>query len=342
MSDKLITRNGETVEIDSIITALEATPDKTEILDALKRLRSDKVKAALGETVRAAQFDRFQTFEDFLNDGGKAERTQLAYRREVKKLFDHLERVGTHVLQADRPTVNRFKAYLLERYAANTVRLTLASCSSFYTYLEDERYVERSPFTHVRYPKREYKKAVRPDQGSPVPVMIQEEYQAIVAELERRSHQFGKQLSTIRKRESARRLLPIVHFMATYGFRIGDVLTLRLEDENRFSVKVKGGAGRSFDLLPESIELLQNLGIGKREPFKGIALSTVQGVIRKLTDELAEVGAIRHRYSAHDFRHYFAIQLYLETHDVYAVKQALGHATVSITEVYLAGLKVSG
>ena len=45
--------------------------------------------------------------------------------------------------------------------------------------------------------------------------------------------------------------------------------------------------------------------------------------------------------AAHDFRHYFAVEHYRETHDVYLVKEALGHATVSITEVYLAGLGAS-
>lgn len=53
MADSLVTRNGKSVEINSVIAALEATPDKSEILEALKGLRHDKVKAALGETVRA-------------------------------------------------------------------------------------------------------------------------------------------------------------------------------------------------------------------------------------------------------------------------------------------------
>ena len=41
MSDKLVTRSGESVEINSVIEALEAAPDKAEILEALKGLRAD-------------------------------------------------------------------------------------------------------------------------------------------------------------------------------------------------------------------------------------------------------------------------------------------------------------
>ena len=88
-------------------------------------------------------------------------------------------------------------------------------------------------------------------------------------------------------------------------------------------MKVKGGAVRSFHLPRET----ENLLVGKREPFKGVALSTAQGGIRKLTNELSERGVIRCGYSVHDCRHYFAIRLFSKTHDVYAVEEALGHAT---------------
>ena len=144
--------------------------------------------------------------------------------------------------------------------------------------------------------------------------------------------------SIIEALEAARRLLPIAHFMARHGLRIEDVLTLRLEEEGRFSAKGKGGVVRSFELVAETIDQLRGFGSVRREPFKGVALSTVQRAIRKLTGDLADRGRIRHRYSAHDFRHYFAIRLYRETGDVYRIKKALGHATVSVTEVYLAGL----
>ena len=71
MSEKSVGSNGESVQIESVIEALETAPDKNEILQALKDLRRDKVKKALGDTVKAAQFDHVQTLSDFLNDGEK-------------------------------------------------------------------------------------------------------------------------------------------------------------------------------------------------------------------------------------------------------------------------------
>ena len=336
----MVAKNGETVEIDSIIAALEAAPDKSEILEALRDLRRDKVKNAVGETVRAAQFDRAKVLEDFLNDGEKAPRTQRTYRSEIARYFEWLDRGGLHLFQAERADVNRFKTYLSGPYAQNTVRLTIASCSAFHAYLEAERYVDHSPFANIKYPRKQYKKAVRPDQGKPVPVMNDEEYGAIVSALERKGKSPGTRICDDRSRESAKRLLPIVHFMGTYGLRIGDVLSVRIEGSDCFSYRQKGGTVRQRELQPVTREILRRCGATRREPFARMPIVTIQGALRRLTVGLFDRGEIRHPYSAHDFRHRFAVALYQETRDVYAVKETLGHANVTVTETYLSGLGV--
>ena len=341
MSDRLVSKNGESIEIDSIIEALEAAPDKSEILAALRDMRRDKIKRAVGETVKAAQFDRAKVLKDFLSDGEKAERTQKTYRSEIARYFSWLDRGSLHLLQARRADVNRFKTYLSERLSQNTVRLTIASCSSFHAYLEAERYVDQSPFANIKYPKKQYKKAVRPDQGKPVPVMNDQEYEVIISMLRHKSIAPGKRICDERSRESSRRLMPIVHFMGTYGLRIGDVLTVRIEDQDRFSYRQKGDTVRQKSLKPSTQQILRQNGMAKKEPFKGIPAVTIQGALRRLTLQLSEKGIVRHSYSAHDFRHFYATRLYLGSGDVYAVKEALGHATVNVTEVYLAGLGIS-
>jgi site-specific recombinase XerD len=338
MGDKLVTNNGETVEIDSIIEALESAPDKSEIVGALRELRKDKVKTALGETVKAAQFNREKALGEFLADGEKSENTQKTYRIEIARYFSWLDRTNIHLLQARRADANKFKSYLSERYSQNTVRLTIAACSSFHAYLEAERFIDHSPFASIKYPKKQYRKAVSPDQGKPVPVMNDEEYQVIINTLVKKAKTKGKRICDERSRESAKRLLPIVHFMGTYGLRIGDVLTVRLEVNDRFSFRQKGNTVRQKELLPASRQLLRRYGANRREPFKGIPAITIQGALRRLTVALAESGVIRHPYSSHDFRHFYAVNLYRETRDIYAVKEALGHASVNVTEIYLAGL----
>jgi integrase len=167
------------------------------------------------------------------------------------------------------------------------------------------------------------------------------EYRVIMETIRQKAREAGKRASAINSRQSASQLFPIGHFVAEYGLRIGDVLTLRLEKGERFSVRTKGGQVRGFELRPETRKCLEQYGYLEREPFRRVGLSTVQGANRKLTGRLAEQGKIRHRYSAHDYRHYYAVKLYQETQDAYAVKEALGHSTTTVAEVYLAGLGAS-
>ena len=113
---------------------------------------------------------------------------------------------------------------------------------------------------------------------------------------------------------------------------------MKVESADRFSYRQKGGQVRQKSLRPITQEVLSESAMLKCQPFRGIAKSTVQGAIGRLTKELEGRSKIRHAYSCHDFRHFYAIDLYHETQDVYALKEALGHATVSVTEIYLAGL----
>jgi integrase len=60
--------------------------------------------------------------------------------------------------------------------------------------------------------------------------------------------------------------------------------------------------------------------------------------IRKRTPKLAEAGTISAAYSAHDFRHLYAVTEYRKDLDIYRVSKLLGHASTQVTEDYLRGL----
>ena len=50
--------------------------------------------------------------------------------------------------------------------------------------------------------------------------------------------------------------------------------------------------------------------------------------MREITEKMHGEGKLKPAYSAHDLRHAFAVRVYQATHDIYAVKTALGHANV--------------
>lgn len=337
MSDKLRVMDGQAVDIGSVIEALEATPDHGEIVQALDDLRRDRVKSALGETVKAAQFDQEHTVESFIADAPRSPATIATYRRELARLFGWLRRQSIHVLSLNRENVNRYRDWLAGKYSANSVRTALSAASSFYGYLEAEGILQSSPFARIAYPRRKYAKALRPD-STTTPVMGSAEFRAIDAELRRRADRSGNRAADHNARESARRLLLAVHFMGGYGLRVSSLLSLELHGDY-FTYRVKGGSVSRRELQPYTTALLERLGLEPAgSPFAGVGKSTIQNALHRLTRELADQGQIRHAYSAHDFRHCFAVERYRITKDIYNVQRALDHATPNTTATYLAGL----
>ena len=337
---------GETVDIDEVIAVLERTPSKDEVIEALRELRRDKVKGALSGAVKAAKFERQRAVEDFLLDGNRGPHTQAAYRLALKKLFGYADMMGIPLIQMGRADANRFRKWLEEREAKNrkgklkpnSQRLALAAVSAFWKYLEVTEVVQTNPWVGLALPQHEFKHRPRPDSDEPmVPVMGDREYAEILRELKARRRLKAVTMAEQRKRDSARRLLPLVRLLGETGLRLGDGLSMKLEEGGKASFKVKGGRTRVM-VLPE--EVMRQFKTGPKRPFAGWNLQSTGAAIARLGAALHEQGRVRHAYTAHDLRHRYAANLYRQTHDVLAVQRALGHASLNVTQVYLQGLGV--
>ena len=338
---------GETIAIDEVIAVLERTPSKDEVIEALRELRRDKVKGALSGAVKAAKFERQRAVEEFLIDGNRGPRTQAAYRLALKKLFGYADMMGVPLLQMGRADANKFKKWLEERPAKdrkgklkpNSQRLVLAAVSAFWKYLEVTEVVQTNPWVGLALPQHEFKHRPRPDSDEPtVPVMDDREYAEILRELKARRKIKAVTIAEQRKRDSARRLLPLVRLLAETGLRLGDGLSMKVEEgDAKASFKVKGGRTRVM-VLPE--EVLRQFKGGAKRPFAGWNLQSTGAAIARLGATLHEQGRVRHAYTAHDLRHRYAANMYRQTRDVLAVQRALGHASLNVTQVYLQGLGV--
>ena len=85
-------------------------------------------------------------------------------------------------------------------------------------------------------------------------------------------------------------------------------------------------------------EAIMRVRLPLRVPFGALSAPAIAERVREITERMQTEGRLKAAYSAHDLRHASAVRLYQETHDVYAVRVALGHANVSVTEKYLCSL----
>ena len=79
-----------------------------------------------------------------------------------------------------------------------------------------------------------------------------------------------------------------------------------------------------------------------RGPFAEYKVVKVKDAFRYLVAGLLKAGKLKASYSVHDLRHAYAVRLYRQGKDIYTVKQALGHASVVVTERYLRSIGLTG
>ena len=165
-------------------------------------------------------------------------------------------------------------------------------------------------------------------------VMNADEYKTILTEIESQTKRLIKRATRqadTNARESAKKLLPAVRMMGEYGLRVGSLPSIE-QDGDSFIYTTKGS--KSFrreitDYFPEG-----------KHPFKNYKTITVQIAFKRVTDRLHKPEKIRHSYTCHDLRHYFAVKFYEETKDLVKLKTLLGHASLNVTDIYLQNIGV--
>jgi len=119
--------------------------------------------------------------------------------------------------------------------------------------------------------------------------------------------------------------------------RIGGLNRLKVWG-NRYKTVSKGKA-----ITGEfPIDIINNFrvsGLSSQNPFEGYSTNALKLRIYRATSKLHKSGKIRSAYSAHDFRHFFAVSEYEKDRDIYKLSKLLDHSNIAITESYLKSLK---
>ena len=315
-------KNGSVLQIRADeIPELKDLPDAIQralFIEALKDTLKDEAKNHL----KAAKADkRIDKTIDAWLDEKRSENTKEAYRTAIQGFLAHLTDLSVPFVLAKGEHVSPYlKRMATDGASANTIRARVASISFFYRFAQSEDLVERNPCLGVTLPKREYKKAVKPDMqsgGSTIPVMNKAELARILKAV--------KEDPTVK-----RSVYDGLVMMSRYGLRVGSVQTIKRirGNDTAFSIKAKGGTIQRFEL---------NDGEPWPDGFDPSEVTTrkLQYALKKACEDLYGQGEIRSVYTCHDLRHYFAHEHYKKNKDIVALKSALGHAALNITDMYL-------
>ena len=247
----------------------------------------------------------------FLENAGRTQsvHTRIAYRAALGRLDVWSNRQNINPLELTPAQADDFIYSLCKERSAVSVRLDAAAASSFYTFLHRRHTAIENPFRGTK--ARPAKKAAN------IEIPSAEEVKTIVREL-------------------PADLAAAVSVMAYRGLRAGVLPTLSIKGE-KFTGHSKG-KDVNGELPTAVLNSIKAAGLPLRRPFAGVLPNTLEKRIARAIGKLHKAGKVQAGYSAHDFRHFYAISEYGKDKDIHRVSKLLGHASILVTENYLRGM----
>jgi integrase/recombinase XerC len=235
----------------------------------------------------------------------------------------------------DRLTLRGFMGWCQRRgLARRTVARKLSAVRSFYRFLHLEDHVSANPVRAVRAPKSERRLPGH---------LTRADVEVVFRAAEARASQ-----NTL----GGTRDLAVLELLYGSGMRLSELHQLDLADLDLVSEQVKvRGKGRKERIVP--LTRAATTAIRRYEPRRAEALSTssratdrralllnragrrlsrrsIQAIVRQAVERAAGGAGL----SAHSLRHSFATHLLDEGADLMAVKELLGHVSLSTTRIY--------
>jgi len=280
-----------------------------------------RLKARPADTVHLRAF-----LEYLEGERNYSSHTVAAYRADLERFLTFLQSKSTSVHDVDRPFLREFIASLYDlHFSPATISRNIASLKSFFRFLLRRGKVPANPAAGVAQPRRAHRLPQVVDEGAMI-----------------------RMLDTIPiETPSGRRDRALMEVLYSAGLRLRELVGLRLSDvhEHDSTVKVRG-KGKKDRVVPLGRPALAALRayIVVRPAASADAGDTVfltdrgrpvypQLVQRVVREHIRRVSEIE-RQSPHVIRHTFATHLLNHGADLRAVKELLGHASLSTTQVY--------
>ncbi len=272
--------------------------------------------------------DTIQAFIDYLRkQRGYSEHTVAAYRRDLAQFVDFVSTETGKTALKEVLTKAMLRAFIYSfrehGFKARTVARKVATMKSFSRYCVKNGILKVNPAKALSTPRLD----------KPLPSFITRKQADLIAE--------GTPSG-----ETALRNRAVVELLYGSGIRLAEIYALNIEtiDRKNRTVRVvgKGRKERVVPVTPDAISLIdryircrssaREIGSPLFVNKDGRRLSRRQ-IERIVGRELAAVSQLKQK-SPHVLRHSFATHLLDAGADIRAVKELLGHSSLSTTQVY--------
>ncbi|MDO4264230.1 MAG: tyrosine-type recombinase/integrase [Deinococcus sp.] len=264
--------------------------------------------------------------QDFLAYGrqrGHSPNTLAAYRSALGKFAEYAAEQGV-------TTVGGVTRQLLRAYAAEVggtlnpggAHARLRPLKTFFTWLEDDEVLDRSPMRRVSLPK--LPKYI-------LPAVTRED--------------MGLLLSAARESNHPLRDRAILVLLYDTGVRASELCGIRLEDlqpGGRLDIsRAKGSRSRMVPISRTALRHINRYLKQERPKAQETALFLSRtgepmnrNTVKQLIERLCRAAGTK-RYSPHAFRRGFAVNYLRNSGDVFTLQRILGHTTLEMTNHYV-------
>lgn len=258
--------------------------------------------------------------------------TILSYETDLLSLVQFLRSDGKESFsQVHKESLRAFIGFLLDQgFSQSSIARKIASIRSFFKYLRRRNIIDSNPALVLITPKA----------GKRLPIFLDE-------------HSMRKLLlASNLKGPNKKRDLAILELFYSTGIRLSELINLTLNDlknkEGLIKVKGKGRKERfvpvgekALSVIKEYLATRKNLiKSANKKDGKNFLFVTEKGqklypqavgrIVRKYIGAVSEI----EKKSPHVLRHTFATHMLNHGADIRAVKELLGHESLSTTQVY--------
>ena len=245
-----------------------------------------------------------------------------------KDLFDFIDYLGEDVLvvEAKKYDIHEFVTQISKSLSTKSLARKIATLKSFYKYLVDDDIIEINITSSIKIPKIEKK----------LPNYLT---------VDEMNNFFEKTISEL---EISKRDILIIDLLYSTGIRVSECAGIRFSDLslNRNSIRIYGKGKKSrlvlygdktnanlasyIESIDKSIFLFPSNHKKNKSKNNCISTRTIYNIVKKYIKLVSN----NEKLGPHSLRHSFATHLLQGGADLMAIKDMLGHESLSATQIY--------
>lgn len=283
-------------------------------------------------SVCASSFMFLERFIQYIQHEKRySQHTVSAYQSDLEQFFkflNHPEEAVSHPAQVSYAHIRNWMVHLMENKTARSVNRKIATLRKYFKFLLREGVITSNPASKIQSPKT----------VKHLPVVVEDEKLTAMLDSDQ---VFANDFVGVRDKL-------VIEILFGTGIRLAELVGLKENDIDFYSgtIKVLGKRNkeRIIPINKEIRELLQQyISLKKSENFHNISLTLIvtnKGMeaypkfIYLLVQRYLSHISTQDKKSPHVLRHTFATSLLNRGADLNAIKELLGHANLSATQVY--------